>query len=800
MGTRRSQILTSGLRPFVLTLLLFSTASMAAKVRIDVSSSTVAEAAFRIGQQAGISVAIRSSSSAGRRVVPMLRGVMEPPIALQRLANLADLDLRKVSSRSYVLQDRQPRTIRRGSHAAPRVPARAIASVRKLDPPMAHPEIVVTASKRDTTLRRFAGQWDVITADELKGWGPAGSEAIEARNVGFSSTHFGAGRNKLFIRGIGDSSFSGPTQAPVGQYLGDVRTGYSGPDPDLQLIDMHSIEVLEGPQGTLYGAGSLGGIVLLKPNSPNAGVFAGEFSLGASATQHGAPGGDLSTVINAPIGGHGAVRAVAYRVVEGGYIDNLSSGDRDTNKVTTSGARAALTAPLSTDWTVELSGLGQNIRGEDSQYADVDGPALTRTSAADLRFGSDFRLGSLALSKTTGTLRARSTTGITSQRVRENFDASVTGQARRLTQSSTADSVSNETRVWRPMNAGYSWLAGLSMLSHSSSVGRRLLTDDAQTDLAGVENRVREATVFAEAGLELGSRAILTAGGRVTRTTVAGRGRHLNPNSVEDRRKAEAERTETRLLPSVSLLVRPADNAVLYARYQEGFRPGGLSLSENYVRRFRNDRVSTLESGFRFRDGARRGFSWRGSITHSRWQNIQADFIDSHGLPSTANIGDGRVWSAGLNGVAHLSHGVKLETGLAWNDGKVLTPNPALIAMTRGRATEIPNIARYVARAGADWTHDFGHDLTLQGNAYVRYVGRSRLGVGPKLGETQGSYLDSGMSLRISNGKRAVSLTATNLSDEVGNRFALGTPIAVEHDQITPLRPRTIRIGFDAAF
>ncbi|WP_432490608.1 TonB-dependent receptor plug domain-containing protein, partial [Flavonifractor plautii] len=75
--------------------------------------------------------------------------------------------------------------------------------------------------------------------------------------------------NKLFIRGIADSSFSGPTQSPVGQYFGDMRTTYSGPDPDLKLVDMQSVEILEGPQGTLYGSGALGGIVLLRPSMPS---------------------------------------------------------------------------------------------------------------------------------------------------------------------------------------------------------------------------------------------------------------------------------------------------------------------------------------------------------------------------------------------------------------------------------------------------------------------------------------------------------------------------------------------------
>ncbi|MEG8025552.1 hypothetical protein QP162_16280 [Sphingomonas aurantiaca] len=68
------------------------------------------------------------------------------------------------------------------------------------------------------------------------------------------------------------SSFTGPTQTTVGQYFGDLRLSYNAPDPDLRLYDIASVEVLEGPQGTLYGAGSLGGIIRTVLNAPEMGA------------------------------------------------------------------------------------------------------------------------------------------------------------------------------------------------------------------------------------------------------------------------------------------------------------------------------------------------------------------------------------------------------------------------------------------------------------------------------------------------------------------------------------------------
>ncbi len=345
---------------------------------------------FAIGRQAGVSIAVRDSSLL-KRAAPAIRGRMDAEAALSRLASASQLKLQKIGHRSYLLVA-----------AAHRVEARRRQPVgRPVVPPPAPPEeapspdIVVTASKRDTLSQRFPGQWARIDGDEFRPLGVAGTEAIEARSVGFSSTHLGAGRNKLFIRGIADSSFSGPTQSPVGQYFGDMRTGYSGPDPDLKLVDMNSVELLEGPQGTLYGSGALGGIVLLKPNMPIFGELSGIAASGASVSWHGDPSYDLSATINAPLGGNVALRAVGYHARDGGYVDNRATGERDINDVKVNGGRATLTAELAPGWFVDLSGIGQRIRGSDSQYADKDLPGLSRGSLVEQPFDLGFHPGQL---------------------------------------------------------------------------------------------------------------------------------------------------------------------------------------------------------------------------------------------------------------------------------------------------------------------------------------------------------------------------------------------------------------------
>ena len=112
----------------------------------------------------------------------------------------------------------------------------------------------------------------------------------------------------------------------------------------------------------------------------------------------------------------------------------------------------------------------------------------------------------------------------------------------------------------------------------------------------------------------------------------------------------------------------------------------------------------------------------------------------------------------------------------------------------------MPNIARFAGRLGFDYEHRLGDRLSLTMQGWASYVGKSRLGLGPELGEAQGDYLDSGITARIGHDRLGLSLGITNLADMEGNRFALGTPFAIGREQITPLRPRTIRLGIDASF
>jgi outer membrane receptor protein involved in Fe transport len=799
--------------------LVASAPAYAQGIAVNAPSGRAGESAAAIARQTGTSIV--ADGEVASRSVPAIRGHLTASEAVARLARAARARAVQVSTSSWRLVPLAPAASSRASrpsvNPAHRTAARSSPPVEALGP-----EIVVIGSKRDVPLADYAGQAELIEGEELVFGGIGGTEKIMQRVPTVSSTYLGTGRNKLFIRGIADSSFTGPTQSTVGQYLGDLRLSYNAPDPDLRLSDLARVEVLEGPQGTLYGAGSLGGIIRLVPNDPLPGVVEGSAMVGGSATQHGGLGSDASATANLPlIGDATALRITINAETQGGYIDKPLLGRRNVNRTGIYGGRAMFRYEAAPGWTVDLIGVAQRTDGRDSQYADREGPSLTRSAQVAEGFDADFAQGQFVIAGEFGEVRFKTSTGITGQQLEERYDATLPeGAPRVFTQRNNTEMVANETRLWQPLGERAGWLLGASYTHNRTRLTRTLGPPEAQGAVTGVTNVVDEVTVYGEASVRLAGSLVATGGGRFTRARLSGEGEDVDRLVALAFAEITGSRTEKTFLPSASLSAKVLPDTTFYVRYQEGFRPGGLAIDGDFVARFRNDSLATLELGARHGRAGTGPFDLAFSIAHTRWSDIQADFIDSAGLPSTANIGDGRIWTATLNAGVALTPALRIDGGLTWNDGRIDDPpafvlrNAAQVANIPGftgrledlpqnlldRITEIPNIARFAGRIGFDYRRPVGGDLELTAQGWAGYIGRSRLGVGPELGALQGDYVDTGLTMRVGRETLGLTLSITNLTDAEGNRFALGTPFAVGRDQITPLRPRTVRIGIDASF
>ena len=798
-----------------LPLLVATVPADAEQTALNLPAGRLSDAVAALAAQTGASVSVADGAIWSMRVAA-LKGRMSGEEALRRLLRGSRGRLVVVGANSFRIVAAVPEARRRPVHA----PASAV-------PEEAGEPIIVTGSKRDTRLRDFAGSVNLLDGADLRFGGEQGMESILSKGASLSSTHLGAGRNKLFIRGIADSSFTGPTQATVGQYLGDMRLTYNAPDPDLRLYDIRSVEILEGPQGTLYGAGSLGGVIRIVRNPARLGEIGAGLSAGVSATRHGDPSGDIGGLVNLPIAGDRvALRAVGYGIGEGGYIDDKWRQKKDINRTRIVGGRAALRIDAGDGWTVDLGGVFQDNHGRDSQYADRDQPPLTRASRTPGGFDAEYALGELVVAKSWyGGISFLSSTGLVRQHLDERYDASLAGGPdQQFTQRNRTRMFASENRLWRPTRDGYGWVLGASYTRNRTDLYRSLGPVGAPAPATGVANRIRELTVYGEASIEPAGGLTITGGVRHTWSKLGGGADNPAPLrgfgtatdlAVETARRAAivASRGEKRLLPSASVSAALVPGLIAYARYQQGFRPGGLAIEAGYVRRFRNDRVQTMETGLRYGLRGRDAVDLSLSLSYTKWDDIQADFIDGGGLPSTDNIGDGRIYSLSAALGWRPLDGLILDLAATYNDSRVTDPSPSLLLVLAsdpvnvftgartGGQSRIPNVARLTTRIGADYRIPIGGTLELRLNGWARYIGKSRLGIGPILGDLQGDYLDTALIARVGRPDLGVTLGVTNLTDAIGNRFALGTPFAASGGgQITPLRPRTIRLGIDTSF
>lgn len=775
------------------------TASAADRHRFDLPAGRLGDAVVALGRQAGISIGLSDPRLAGERV-DRVSGRLSVEQALARL-----------------LRGRPARYVRVGPSAIRIVRAASRRPVTFPNPPSRPPlpdpsppvelaqNIFVTAARRPVLLSDFPASLDLVDGDDpALSEGLTGDAGLVARIPSLSSTHLGPGRNKLFIRGMADSSFNGPTQSTTGRYLGDTRINYISPDPDLRLVDVDRVEVLRGPQGTLYGAGSLGGIVRILPNRPRLDTFETSLSLGASVTEHGDPGADGSGMINLPlVADRVALRLVAYGASEGGYIDDPGRGLHDLNRVDLAGGRASLRFDSDTGWTVDIGTAVQAIRGRDSQFADDPWartqavPGLTRFSHTAQPFESDYLLADINVTRDWGDVRMVSSFGLVRHRSEERFDASTDEIPDQIYDEDTrATMISAEMRLSGESDSGLSWLVGSSLLGNETEQHRQAGPIDSPFPLAGVRNQAREAALFGDFSFALTDRIALSAGARLSYAHLSGGSLGaivpvLRPLGTSGRRD------EFAFMPSLALSWEAKADLLLFARFQEGFRPGGLGVTGDTIQAFENDKVSTVEAGLRHRSADGR-IAVQASFAYTRWTDIQADTISLGGFPITTNIGDGRIWTADFSIAWRPLPGLSASLAGVFNDSEVIDPLPGIGLVSGFR---LPNVADLGGRASVEYWTRLGPDLDLRIDGSVRYTGESRLGAGPVLGRRQGELVEVNLGGRLERGVHALTLSITNLTDQVGNRFAMGSPFTLTtRPQITPLRPRSLRVGWEWRF
>lgn len=745
---------------------------------------------MRLAQQSGVDIA---SMEPGLDRIPV-RGVygrLSTRKALDRLLSGLPFMARQLDSASF-------RIVRRALPPSVSWPAKARLPQPQID---STSDIIVTASKRDSTLLRLPSTVTFIDAGTISDHG-----ATQARSLSdiagampiLQNTELGPGRNKIFIRGIADSSFNGPTQSVSSVYFGDIQVGYSGADPDLRLYDVARVEILEGPQGTLYGAGAIGGIIRVTPNpvdlSRNTGMAAGGVTL--SDARLGYDGNAMLNLVLKP--DEVGLRAVAYALRSPGYIDDRARGLADVNSVRTVGGRIALALEPGDGWSVELGALFQKINAADAQYADGSGD-LIRKSAIAQPFRNDIVLGRVVVNRQWDSgLRLTSSTGLVDYGSRDIFDATRNAASVGPTIYKNATNnqfFSHETRIFRTLPNGSSWLIGAAFLRDLDRQQRALGPVSDPVDIIGVTNRTLSLSGFTEGTLALNRALSITAGGRLSWTRMDG-----EPSAVPRGAALVRGKATLRLDPTIAASWAVAPHMALYARYQSGFRTGGIAVARGVgrVTDFESDSIRVVEAGLRLQPDNPRAPSLSTGMSLARWRAIQADLVDRRGLPYTANIGNAHI--VALEGNAHWSPLNGLDGALAalYTFNKATGPLADSSLRENRRLPDTPALSAS-ASLSYRWRGGDSDQFLITGNA--QYVGRSVLGTGDYFDISQGRYAVAGLSGSWTHKQYMASLSVDNITNRKDNRFSLGNPFMLAtRSQATPLAPLRARVGLSVVW
>jgi outer membrane receptor protein involved in Fe transport len=472
-------------------------------------------------------------------------------------------------------------------------------------------EMIVTATRRETALKDAPLSIGGLSEQDLR--------AIGARDIvdyfehvpGLSYNEDAFGGYRIIIRGIAAGTFV-ETRPLSAFYLDEtpmmtIASG-SAADPQWggarpQAVDAERVEVLRGPQGTLFGASALGGAVRMITSRPDPRRFEANIDAGYSVTAHGDSGNSMSAVVNLPIvEDRLAVRAVGYRRADGGYIDNVQSGQLDVNDVTTSGARVALLWNATSDLSLLFRAQVQDRSSGGFSAADVAAGPYEQNRYVSEHDDERWTLYTLELNYDLPRARV---TFITSSLDREPqlakdntlFVERVLGVSNPTTNTfdDSVDDTIHEVRMASKSSGELSWLAG-AYYQHQTrtwhqdqpSPGFDALTGGAAATFGYPDNlqhvrfsgAVRQLAAYGEVSYRPNKAWEVAAGARWfdfdygiddSQDGLLSGG----PSSIY------ATSGEHGVTPKVGVAYRANDRVLLFANAAQGFRPGGVNEFTN---------------------------------------------------------------------------------------------------------------------------------------------------------------------------------------------------------------------------
>jgi len=693
--------------------------------------------------------------------------------------------------------------------------------------------VVVSAEKRDERLQDVPVPVTAISAESLADSNQLRLQDYYTRVPGLSVTPSDFGSPQLTIRGMTTGGYTNPT---VGITVDDVPFGSSSSlasgqeAPDLDPSDLARIEVLRGPQGTLYGASSLGGLVKFVTVDPSTEKLSGRVQIGGEDVSNGySLGYSARGAVNVPLSDTFAVRASGYTRQDPGYIDNPFLGTKGVNEIHASGGHLSALWRPSEDISVKLSALIQRASAEsdsdvnlgvglgDLQQNNVRGAganehelrAYSATVKAKILGGELTAISGYSVNHVNESLDYTSLFGPTT-----NALFGVTGTP--LISNATTDKFTQEIRFAASAGTTFDWLVGLFYNHEKSDAFEDLLATDAHTGAqAGSYVHIVDPSTFTEYAVftdlifHITDQFDIQVGGRESQNRQSYSETFIG--TVYD--TLFLGQTSPFVYPeqhtkdnSFTYLVTPqykiSPDLMLYARFASGYRPGGPNVntaSTTLPLHYNPDTTRNYEVGFKgtVLDHL---LSFDASLYYIDWRNIQLQLIDpTTNLEYFSNGGHAKSEGVEFSVDARPLRGLTISAWITLNDAKLTETLPTTSAAHGVDGDRLPYSSRFSANLSLEQQFPITDRLSAFAGASESYVG-DRQGVFTGTAQRQGfgAYAKTDLLAGVRYDDWTFNVFANNLTDRRGILTGgVGTTIPSAFEYI---QPRTVGLSVTKEF
>ncbi len=693
-------------------------------------------------------------------------------------------------------------------------------------------EIVVTAQKRAERLQDVPVPVTAISGRTLVDSNLLRLQDYYTRIPGLSlspNVVQGQGAPILIIRGLATGVGTNPT---VGVTVDDVPYGSSSARglgflvPDLDPSDLARIEVLRGPQGTLYGASSMGGLLKFVTVDPSTERFSGNVQAGMSNVHNGADlGYSVRGAVNVPLSDTWAVRVSGFDRQDPGYIDNPTLDREGVNKGEARGGYLSALWRPSPSFSLKLNALMQKLDVHGAPEVDVGLGDLQQndwpgTGGYDKKFEVysaivTAKLGGVDLTSISG--YNIDTVSNSSQDFTPAFGALTLAnfgvRGTPLLNYDETRKFTQEIRLSAPIGTKLEWLAG-AFYTREDTDPR--VTDIFASDPSGavvgqwLHNNApftySEYAVFADLTVHVTGRFDVQVGGRESRNRQSYSSTLIGPYVPVFFPGNTSPRVEPQLKTrdsSFTYLVTPrfklSSDLMVYARLASGYRPGGPNPNATALgvpTGYDPDTTRNYEIGAKG-DIGNGMLSFDASVYYIDWRDIQVG-VTAPCRCANYNANGSRAKSQGieLSLEARPWQGFAAAAWVAWNDAELTEPLP-VGSLVRGLAGDrLPYSARWSGNLSLDQDFPLSNVLTGFVGASFSYVGdrlHSFVAAGQRLALPSYTQADARAGVRFDTW--TATAFVTNIADQRG---VLG--IGQFNNPLYLTQPRTVGLSIAKSF